>query len=659
MTIEFFNPYNFIPTPPRTGDFPVELADGEPVGHHRLVDELWSGKVTVRMKAVSPLLVPSGDYSVDNLQHKTKRTRTVGGRVAIPSSSVKGMVRSAFEAVTNSRFGEFSKHDRPLAFRQTASEGIQAFPAVVTDDGTRIRVLLGGTTPPDRANRSGFAEQGTIAAVWVLMDDLASIEARHGDFVSLDVERREHRNGFSYLGVARVGGRANIEKLRDETSFKRWGQVYMTGSTDQNRGRKYYERVFLLDEMATDLYVPLTDDIRRRWADLIADAREHHADAPAQFADYVRDAEWTTLEAGSLLYVRLRRSNAGGWEVDNAQPVAISRELHPDAPESLLDPSLRPATSLSQLSPADRVFGWIRDNAGGSRGTSYAGSVRFGEVTCVSGDALEVFDKPLTLPILGNPKPEQSRFYLGRAQKGTVVPLEDGEPKHKTRYEAGSGRALRGRKVYPNQNRQPDASSKTRDRMNQSYRDRVRAGSEFTFTLNVRNLSSVELGALLFVLDLDASLKDGVSRSLGFGGAKPLGYGSVQLTVDWSSSSLSKGGSAATAWASFDEPAADDAASCVTRFVDLVRGRAFFEAFCVATKGYRGDDRVHYPRIDPPSGKGVNEDTLKWFTQNEARDGDRRALPPLDTGRAGKLQSYPERFDRPPRGGGGPPPRRR
>ncbi|MEN9801246.1 MAG: hypothetical protein RLZ37_371, partial [Actinomycetota bacterium] len=253
---EFFNPYNFVPTPPRTGDFPRELSDAPPVGHHRLHDDRWNGTIAVRMTAVSPLLVPSGRVDVDGQKHKTKQTRTVDGQVVIPPSSVKGMIRSAFESVTNSRFGEFAKRNRePLAFRQTAREGIEAFPATVTPDG-KIRVLMGDVPFPERPAQSGYAQQTVITAAWVLSDDLDRNEMRHGDFVGCKIDERHHSNGFGYLRVTEV------EKL-NESELPRWGRVYRTGVTELNRGRKHYERVFLMDGKSDPTF-ELTDDLRTR-----------------------------------------------------------------------------------------------------------------------------------------------------------------------------------------------------------------------------------------------------------------------------------------------------------------------------------------------------------------------------------------------------------
>ena len=123
----FFNPYNFVSTPKRDLDDDV-LGDARPIGHSRIEEGTLSGKLVIKMVAETPLLIPSSDVAVDKNGHRSRKTRTIGGAmnnageklqpfVAIPSSSVKGMVRSAYEMITNSRFSVFAGHDERLGMR--------------------------------------------------------------------------------------------------------------------------------------------------------------------------------------------------------------------------------------------------------------------------------------------------------------------------------------------------------------------------------------------------------------------------------------------------------------------------------------------------------------------------------------------------------------
>ncbi len=123
----FFNPYNFVSTPKRNLADGV-LGDARPIGHSRIEEGTLSGKLVIKMVAETPILIPSSDVAVDKNGHRSRKTRTISDAtnnagkklepiVAIPSSSVKGMVRSAYEMITNSRYSVFAGHDERLGMR--------------------------------------------------------------------------------------------------------------------------------------------------------------------------------------------------------------------------------------------------------------------------------------------------------------------------------------------------------------------------------------------------------------------------------------------------------------------------------------------------------------------------------------------------------------
>uniref|UniRef100_UPI002FE34D72 TIGR03986 family type III CRISPR-associated RAMP protein n=1 Tax=Rhabdothermincola sp. TaxID=2820405 RepID=UPI002FE34D72 len=316
------------------------------------------------------------------------------------------------------------------------------------------------------------------------------------------------------------------------------------------------------------------------------------------------------------------------------------------APGELLDPSLRPATTLKELSPADRVFGWVNQTGHGA----YRGQLRVGPVTCTSAKPVERFDdEGVPLAILSTPKPEQARFYAAADQHGTPVP--QGADKSEL-YVKGSG--LRGRKVYvhhaglgpgcwenPTQDRtqqgpgaqeyrRPDENgSPQRDNQNRSITAWVRPGAVFETTLSVENLSDVELGALLWLLNLPEDCHHRL------GGGKPLGFGSVRIEIDQEATSLAKGSTVADAWRQLDEPADDDWSGLAAAFEEEVRKMypsksipiGILEAFLQAARG-PVDARVpvHYPRLSrEPDPEGRN---YEWFNANEQRRiGGRWPLP--------------------------------
>jgi CRISPR-associated protein (TIGR03986 family) len=126
-----------------------------------------------------------------------------------------------------------------------------------------------------------------------------------------------------------------------------------------------------------------------------------------------------------------------------------------------------------------------------------------------------------TLPILSAPKPTTVRFYLAPT----------GGDLRSTARESGIGYdsadvAIRGRKFYRRRN-EVDMDAPAAGNQNRTIRDYLDEDATTTFQVHFENLARVELGALLWALELDAG--DWVHR-LGYG--KPLGMGDVRIAVE-------------------------------------------------------------------------------------------------------------------------------
>ena len=168
----FHNPYTFVPTPPRekaikqggfAGDFnPLEHPRGQAhnLDHASLKDDLWTGHIPITLKTVTPLVLLKTegesrpqDKPYDVLDY-------------IPESSLRGMLRSAYEVVTNSRYGCFSNENR-LAYRMVPREALKLVPAVIEDGGDgklTARLYAGTSTPTPEGPGDGTGERGPMYA---------------------------------------------------------------------------------------------------------------------------------------------------------------------------------------------------------------------------------------------------------------------------------------------------------------------------------------------------------------------------------------------------------------------------------------------------------------------------------------------------------------
>ncbi len=762
----FANPYTFVPALPRpaASSLPPEaadLADRTPTGHERLADELWTGQIGVRMTAATPLLLLDTAGAVtDSKGHSTYSPSLRDGKVHLPSTAVKGMLRAAYEAVTNSRFGIFTGHGAPLGHRMNASAGLEMVPARVGDDDRSLELLTGTAPLGQRRGPTAVMHAAWLPAyppshreVPIPADELRD---QHGKRMSVRLRLVQHHSwkwdakkkmvthvaDFRYWRVTaiapdgelpappsdaltaatvRFDGRSWHEVLSCTHDAVGWVSV-----TNQSFIRKHDERVFF----GTPIRRELTDQLRISWTNLINDYRGAHRDDDIWSRGDKRNAkpyEWLSgdpggtawsrhqytegadvLAAGDLCYAQLDARD----EVKGLYPVMIARELFTASPLDLLHSSLCPADRFDALSPADRVFGWVnqrgpagadrdgrtgrpestsREQASGRRPrAAYGGQLRVGPVAFSAPDGDDGLDRfagrGVPLAILSQPKPQQGRFYLAAGPADAPTPLPKGTPRSDW-YTPGQW--LRGRKTYPHHaglvprywsdpqedrtqvaddrgryqeyrrpHQPPEGEQFTaardafaigtterqeqRDNQNRSVTAWIRPGGEFRFTLDVRNLSGLELGALLWLLRRPA---DEYHR-IGLG--KPLGFGSVHLDIDGETTHLRRGDDWRRHYADFtaELPGENPDIAALTESFEAAVDTAWpgapqLAAFSAAAKGDLTVS-VHYPRVRPPeldAGITVPPDprgqSFQWFVENE-REGAKTFVNTLSLPLAGE-----------------------
>ncbi|HEY4687753.1 MAG TPA: TIGR03986 family CRISPR-associated RAMP protein [Anaerolineae bacterium] len=233
----------------------------------------------------------------------------------------------------------------------------------------------------------------------------------------------------------------------------------------------------------------------------------------------------------------------------------------------------------------------------------------------------------ITLAILSSPKPTTTLFYLADGQ---------GKPADVT-YDT-EGAQLRGRKVYrhhgaANQAEYTRATDEKHDGLDDQNRTIIGArkpDSAFEFTIDFENLAPVELGALVWALELEP----GMCHRLGF--AKPLGFGSVMLTV--TALQLMDPGKHYAGLDGGWEDAKSKKGAWITKFKDMLESRhgpAFADLDNVRDlqtllSKPRSKLPIHYPRTaDKPDPEGKN---FEWFVENKRgepgrKDGMKSTLP--------------------------------
>jgi CRISPR-associated protein (TIGR03986 family) len=479
---------------------------------------------------------------------------------------------------------------------------------------------------------------------------------------SQEIDKGERKVGLKYpdeslpkhgdavwVQYKKIKAGAEVQKIkkRSETDSKQpgWiaGWVCINGA---NISGKVFERVFL--DTPNEPLIPvdksLWEELIRNYQDIHKKELEKRAKDGKKPSDYlgnkpgqtawsrhVYSKEDLNLRHGTLCYAEIENST-----IKAIFPVMISRQLFECSPLDLLDESLRPAKSLDQLSPADRVFGWVNQKGSGA----YRGQIRIGSIKTERTDAVKKFND-LPLNILGQPKPQQGRFYVAESPSG------EAQTQKRDNENAGykSGHGLRGRKVYPhhahiedekfwfensefNENgndwkfkfpsktgkdyyreylRPKNNNQQQRDSQNRSIKGWVRPQTEFTFDIHFTNLSKLELGALVWLLRLPEN------HFHRLGGGKPYGFGSVRLEI--TSEEITSGEDLKEFYSSLDSTPKQSisADECKDEF-EKNANKDILDAFKVACKGFDDKLPIHYPRTSPePKPEG---ESYKWFVEN-------------------------------------------
>lgn len=608
----FLNPYNFVrylPEPkiaPDDGD--AQLLGRCPPPPHDRYSGL-TGRITCSLEAATPLFVSdSHDIKVTRMrlkdgrevEHKSYRFFQYDGKDAIPASSLRGMIRSMFETVTNAPFSVFDG-DQRLEYRIDPADANRFTPGIVrslpADGKTGVIVLC------EEAKISAYypdAESNLLDDSWTCGEEAwAIIDKTKNNVSKVEIISRNHAalagdGQRVYHGWVKLTGRT-IDSKRNESFF------YF--KDDPAKAKKVHFDAEREDDFNTILHAQLHD----RKEDFHSQVQTDH------------------LAPDNLVYVEIDPEDES--RVRNIALARVARLRYRHSVGDLLPDHLKPSEDYDQLDIAARVFGWVKAEREEDRNkrVAYAGRVRFTHATLTEDGDKGVFADELPLAILGGPKPTTTLFYL-RSKNGTWTDKDRTSSGAAETIGYDGSNELRGRKVYRHHgaalNRlEYERAGRRRDHQNRSVRGVRAPGNVFEFTIDFHNLAPVELGALLWTLNIG---DEGCHYRLGYG--KPLGFGSVRLAIErvdlfdleeryqsLDTSGLRRVTMAEKDWLERFELTVE---RCYGRPIrDLVSIRDLFTL--LREPGKAQSARIHYPRTGvKPDPEGKN---FEWFVANKAK----------------------------------------
>ncbi|HFJ9404083.1 TPA: TIGR03986 family CRISPR-associated RAMP protein [Bacillus paranthracis] len=528
---KFHNPYNFVSWSESAAPH-TELAKQATTlnsGHN-------SGTIECCVHLESPLFI-SGEGIRGKKDHGIYEFFKKDGTYAIPGSTLRGMVRSVYEAATNSCFSVLQEndHDEPLFYRGNSGMSQELIPArIIEKDGQlHAELLTGHVTKKEKGKK-------LLYAGWVLeytrkwtgnsntpynarkIPKLPS-DIKNGDKVyAILSNKTAHRTGrFEFYNVEEMSKEKENLSNPDQVIE---GYYYKSGF---NFPRKHDERFFYRikeERISTDNTYPfkemlleVEESVLKQYNSLLKNYREVNEGKPShQVSRHI--SEDTKLKVNDLVYVLLDEEEKSVIEM---YPVMISRKQYKQSVQDILLEHLKKCHLFNELCPACRLFGWTKGEKAGENEEKAALKTRIYVSDAIFNQEKDKGTYQDTLEILGTPKPTAIPMYLRPKSATSKV---DKVKYFKKGYDEEEA-TIRGRKIYRSHSKQPKQHNAEPGNQNRTLKDILKTGNEFTFKIEFHNLTDVELGALIWCLQLE----EGMKHRLGYG--KPFGFGQISITV--------------------------------------------------------------------------------------------------------------------------------
>ena len=670
---DFFNTYGFVWQPKRDLNA-AGHGDAEPHSKASFPAESYTGCLHVTLTTATPLLLIDASTRTpqDPTQHGTFDVHREGTRGLLPETSLKGMLSSAMESITASRWRVFdhASAKQPMGYRSPAQTDVVPIKLSCVNGAWTAEHFQGDTIYD--AQQAAWVPFGYVGWPPAVRVTSTGISPEHGNsyYAELRLVEKWAANAkgvlikrITYwcvvslelaslpapallplapiLANSKVAGpapNAGHFERSDVPAILVQGVVVIN---NKNFSRKHDERFFF-----NPTPINLASDAVKRYQALIDEsARTHKRElessppvlGPPQMPGCVWSPCVTNPSIGNEHYAYAKLIDG---VVQAIYPVMISRRLYDLTAADLVDETLVPASKASEQSAADRAFGWVGPENVGA--TAWAGRVR---IVCQPGEleSVETFDPPKKLAVLGQPKPQQGRFYTLMA---------DGTPQQglsaDNLYKDQALQKLAGRKHYLHQIDSrvwpvagPHLQSANNPNQNQSqYRSVsswVKPEQTFAVQLHLEDLDAFNLGALLWLLSLNTPE---AAFHLKLGGGRPLGFGSVKLALTACAIESNRK-------ARYQKPPAFAAAANAMR-PNSVQIDALILEFKLALAGSEVAFNAH-PAINGFRNAGIgqrnvkmprcpnSQDIYKWFSTNAGRGGKKHALSPLH-----KIRGLPE-----------------
>ena len=535
-TNRFVNPYIFYPGPDKKASY----------GEYEDKEECLTGKITVEIKTKTPLFIPhSGTekaFKVPNAPegHKSYDFFTYSeakegmplnvkntAKPVIPGSEIRGMIRSVYEALTDSCFS--AVNEDALLYKRTND---YYKPALIRKERNGRYFLMMDKEVRlyklcfDIAHQSGKFKDGQ-KVFFSYKKVLVTIQLKNGNTKTIPQFKvtaisDQKRNNLKEEGFL-IKGEPGPTGLENE---KNNYMVVSPRTVNSSKENGKTVSVQLPKEALDSL-----DHVLSSYKD--ERINKHLKKGHNGYQEYAE--AWKAFKTGKEGYFPVYASEVGsaGHSCYYLSPACITKEAYQNTIGKILKNhgNLKPCSDPSDLCPACSLFGMVAKN-----GTK-ASSIRFADARCtmkMDGDYSSCYMKPVTLQELSQPKVSSTEFYLMRPEDAVfwtydykVIYDEDGELKLEL---CGDEVNIAGRKFYWHSRVGEDnkvffPQTEVTER-NKTVRP-VKSNITFTEDIYFDRISRTQLDQLLMILNISSDGKRGYK----LGSGKPLGLGSITVNV--------------------------------------------------------------------------------------------------------------------------------
>lgn len=525
-------PYNFVELPDTIVTAELE-SDGKILNNALYHSNRHTGKFECTLTTASPLYIRCGLTTKQYQEGKEAKDfpefyyiDPITKNPVLPGSSLRGMIRNLVEIISFSKIDRVSARDK-FFFRAVAAERDdplrQEYENKLGKNGVKVRAGYLIETENGWSVRPAEAIEGNHF-IWIREKVAKSDIPELIRLTNIENYKPQYFQNVSFGELETKNNRKFATKISSSPQSYPYNGVLVTSGNmleGAQKGTKNKRQCHCLvgqPDWKQDL-IPIDEKAIQDYRDSLT---------PFQQNDPFTE-DMGVIKKGRVIFYCEPEQNQSirffGHSPFFRVPYTFVNHFEASSAVDFIPAELMNA---SIIDIADAIFGWVRQNNTEKTNGQRAGKISFSDAKCTTHKDKIWYEKNAVTPkILASPKPATFQHYLVQPEE---TKAEKAQLKHYG-SEPGKDTVIRGHKLYWHKGDNPDFKHPNPENVAEKQSTQIKpiaANVKFTFTIHFENLTSVELGALMWVLNI--AKDENYRLKLGMG--KPLGLGAVKIESD-------------------------------------------------------------------------------------------------------------------------------